>query len=578
MKKTLALLFSVCICLTAVAEGSRSVLEDSDYQMRKKFDYFFLEALRLKENDKHSDAYAVLQYALKIDSTSSSVLVLLADYYLFLQQDSLAIDALQKAVKYSPENDDYKVSLADINREMGNLSEATRLYEELIARQPAKYELNLYLSDLYLRQNQVDKAIQSLDLLENNIGMSEALSLQKYRLYLSVEQKENALKEIEKLALKHPLEAKYPILMGDFYLESEEPDKALAYYEQAYKIDPQNPYYVVSMANYYEKKGDAEAATREIESALKNPLLDVDTKISILGKYIGNLMSNKKEIESANVLFKTLMEQHSQEKELNLMYGQFLVSQDKWEEARFQFQLVTEADPENRLAWRQLLNISIKENNSDEVIAVSTKALAIFPEDPEFYFHKGSAYYQKKAYPEALVIFEEGVKYIPEENKQLPSLFYGQIGDLYHQLNKKNEAYLAYDKALEYDDNNVFVLNNYAYFLCLDKMELDKAERMSSKCIKIQPNNPTYIDTYAWVFFQKGNYSLAKFYIESAISNSGERSPDIIEHYGDILYKTGDAERAVQQWKKALEMKEAGENTMMLKKKIENKMYYEAEK
>jgi predicted negative regulator of RcsB-dependent stress response len=79
------------------------------------------------------------------------------------------------------------------------------------------------------------------------------------------------------------------------------------------------------------------------------------------------------------------------------------------------------------------------------------------------------------------------------------------------------------------------------------------------------------------VFFQKGNYSLAKFYIESAISNGGEKSSDIIEHYGDILYKTGDTEKAVLQWKKALEMKEAAEDTIILKKKIENKSYDEAE-
>jgi tetratricopeptide (TPR) repeat protein len=93
----------------------------------------------------------------------------------------------------------------------------------------------------------------------------------------------------------------------------------------------------------------------------------------------------------------------------------------------------------------------------------------------------------------------------------------------------------------------------------------------------MQPNNPTYIDTYAWVFFQEGNYSLAKFYIESAISNGGDNSPDILEHYGDILYKIGNTDKAVEQWEKALNAKEKGEDTDLLKKKIENKMYYETE-
>jgi len=536
MKQIIVLLFFVCFSLTAPAEDNRTAVEDSTYQNRKKFDYFFLEALRLKENDRQGDAYAALQYALKIDSTSSAALSLLSDYYQFLQEDSLAVDALQKAVKYSPDNFNYKVSLADIYREKGNLAEATRLYESLVAEQPTKPEFNFYLSDLYLKQNQIDKAIQSLNALEDNIGMNEALSMQKFKLYLAVEQTENAVNELEKLAAKYPLEAKYQILIGDFFLEKGDTDKALTYYEKARKIDSQNLNYVLSMVNYYEKTNN---------------------------------------IQSVDSLFKSLMEQNSQETDLNLMYGRFLIYQNKWEEARTQFQIVTEADPENQTAWSLLMNIAIKENNADEVIRICNSALAIFPDDLEFYVNKGLACFQNKDYEEALSVFQEGIKHIPEDDKMSFSVFYGQIGDLYHQLNKKEEAYQAYEKALEYNENNVAVLNNYAYFLSLDKDQLDKAERMIGKCIRLQPGNSTYIDTYAWVFFQKGNYSLAKFYIESAISNGGGENSDILEHYGDILFKTGNTDKAVEQWEKALKAKEEGEDTSLLEKKIENKMYYE---
>ena len=575
MKQIIVFLFFVCFCITVSAQDNRLIFEDSEYQTRKKLDYFFLESLRLKENNKHNEAYTALQYALKIDPTSSAVLALLANYYMFLQQDSLAIDALQKAVKYNPDIFDYKVSLADIYRETGNFTESIRLYETLVAEQPAKPEFNFYLSNLYLKQNQIDKAIQSLDALENTIGMNEAVSIQKFKLYLEVEQMENALKELEKLAAKNPMQAKYQIMIGDYYLDNDNLDKALFYYEKAYNMDPQNPYYVVSMANYYEKTGDNDAASNEIEMALRNPLLDIDTKISILGKYIENLITNKKDIESVDSLFKTLMEQHSQEKDLNMMYGQFLISQNKFEEAGFQFKLVTEADPENFFAWRLLREIAIIEENTDEIIRICSLALEIFPEKTEFYFYKGNAYYQIKKYSDALTVFLEGIKFIPEEDKASFSMFYGQIGDLYHHLNKKEEAYDSYEKSLEYNENNIYVLNNYAYFLSLDKEHLDRAERMISKCIKMQPNNPTYIDTYAWVFFQKGNYTLAKFYIESAISNGGEKSPDILEHYGDILYKTGNTDKAIEQWEKALKIKDEGEDTVLLIKKIENKTYYE---
>jgi len=575
MKHIIILSFFVGFCSILLAEDNRPTLTDSVYQTGKKFNYFYLEALRLKANDKQSEAYAALQRALQIDSTSAAALAAMANYYSFLQQDSLAVDALQKAVKYSPLNFEYKVSLADTYREMGNLAGATRLYEDLVVEQPDKPELNFYLSDLYLKQNKIDKAIQSLDALENTIGMNEALSMQKYKLYLTVEQPEKAVNELEKLAAKYPAEAKYQTQIGDFYMDREDSDKALIHYEMAHKIDPQSPYYVISMSNYYETKGDSAAAINELELALKNSQIDIDTKIAILGKYVGNLTSNKKDIEIANSLFKTLMEDNSQETDLNLTYAQFLLPQEKWEEARSQLQVVTGADPENLLAWRLLRDIAIKEGKPDGVISVCDSALAIFPDNPEFYFYKGLACYQMKNYQAALSVFQEGIKYVPEDNANMLSDFYGQIGDLYYQMNKKEDAYKSYDKALEYNENNIGVLNNYAYFLSLGKEQLDKAERMSAQCIKMQPKEITYIDTYAWVFFQKGNYSLAKFYIEGAISNGGDTNPDILEHYGDILFKTGNTDKAVEQWEKALKAQEEGADTSLLQKKIENKMYYE---
>lgn len=577
MKRTIFLLVFVGFCLTVSAKDNRTVMEDSVYQIKKKFDYFYLEALRLKESDKQGEAFNTLQYALKIDSTSAAALAMLANYYLYLQEDSLAAEALQKAVNYSPENYDYKTSLADVYRETGDFSKATQLYESLVAEQPEKPELHYYLSNLYLRQNEIDKAIQSLDALENVIGINEALTMQKYRLYLSMEDTKNAVNELEKLAAKNPSEIKYQILIGDFYLENGDPDTALTFYEKAHKIDPQNPYYIVSMANYYTQKGDTESAAKEIETALENQQLDVDSKISILGKYIDICISNEKELDSIDSMFKMLMEQYSQEKDLNLMYGQFLISQNKWEDARFQFQVVTEGDPENLLAWRLLMNIAIKEENMNEIIKICDSALAVFPGNSEFYFYKGLSYSQLKNYTEALAVFKEGIQYVQEDDDDWYSRFYAQMGDIYHMMNMKKESWQAYDKALEYDENNIYVLNNYAYFLSLDKEQLDKAERMSGKCIKMQPNNATYIDTYAWVLFQKANYSLAKFYIESAISNNGGNNSDILEHYGDILYKMGNTDMAVEQWEKALNAREEGEDTVLLKKKIENKRYYESE-
>ena len=113
-------------------------------------------------------------------------------------------------------------------------------------------------------------------------------------------------------------------------------------------------------------------------------------------------------------------------------------------------------------------------------------------------------------------------------------------------------------------------MNNYAYYLSEEKLDLKKAESLSAKTIEKEPKNSTYLDTYAWIFYQQGNYSLAKFYIERALDNieSEKDSGVISEHYGDILWKTGDAVKALEMWKKSFE---SGNVTDELKLKIENK-------
>ena len=73
--------------------------------------------------------------------------------------------------------------------------------------------------------------------------------------------------------------------------------------------------------------------------------------------------------------------------------------------------------------------------------------------------------------------------------------------------------------------------------------------------------------------FKQGAYTMAKIYIENAVKYTEEEpSAEVLEHYGDVLYKTGEVEEALEQWKKA---KELGGDSKTLKKKIKSKKYAE---
>lgn len=541
---------------------------------QRKFDYFFYEGLNLKTAGKFDAAFDAFNHCLAIDSTAAPVLYELSSFYIQLNRPEKAVDMLKRAVANSADNFTYRMALATISRNLGMYGEAAEEYEKLLKAYPGKPELNYYLAEALTQEGEIGQAIDAYNALESSIGMNEALSMQKYKLYNSLEQSDAAFKEIEKLAAKYPMEARYQIILGDLHLEKNDTIKARAYYDKAHEIDPANPYYIVSMANYYEATGNKDAAEEQIRTALVNEKLDVDTKVGILSRYILKLQQTQKDTDSSNALFQTLLEQHPEDTELKQMYGSLLLSQGKTDEARFQFQLITEMEPENAGAWQQLLNMSLKAEDIPEVIRICTKCQELFPDAPEYYFYLGIAFYQQEKYQEALNTYYAGIDIIPAENPRLKSDFYGQIGDIYYQMKQMDQTYKAYDEALKYNDNNIVVLNNYAYFLSLDKKDLKKAERMSAQCIKLEPDNATYLDTYAWIFFVQGNYTLAKIYIESALEKDKTKSAELVDHYGDILYMTGDKDKAVEQWKKAREL---GKESEVLDRKIIEGKYIEEE-
>lgn len=541
-------------------------------EQQRKFDYFYYEAANLKNAGKYDAAYDLFSYCLSLDTASSPVLYELAMFQLQRNRPEKAVEMLKSAVTHSDDNFTYRMTLAGLYRNLGMYGEASDSYEELVKRYPDKSELNYYLADALTQEGEIGAAIDAYNVLESTMGMNETLSLQKFKLYQTLKQPDKAFEEIEKLANKYPMNARYRLLMGDLHLENEETEKALACYQQAHEIDPDDPRYIVSMANYYDQTGDKEAAEQEIRDALVNEKLDVETKVGILSRYVHRLQQTQQGIENANSLFQTLLDQHPEDTELKLMYGSLLMAQQKEDEAKFQFQLVTEMEPSNEGAWQQLLNISLKGEDIPEVIRICTRCKELFPEAPEYYFYLGIGYYMQEKYQESLDTYYAGLKIIPEGNGVVKSNFYGQIGDLYYQMEKMDEAYKAYDEALKYNENNAPVLNNYSYFLTLDKKDLKKAERMAAQCIKLEPDNATYLDTYAWVFFVQGNYTLAKIYIENALSKDKTNSAELVDHYGDILYMSGEKDKALEQWKKAKEM---GKDTDVLKQKIAKGIYIE---
>ncbi len=581
MKQILKIVIGGLLVVFSACKGSEAMVEQRQYKSivtpiiseenARSFDYFFLEAGRHKINGDFNKALNSYQKCLTYDPNSAVVYFELGNIYLAANNVENALQNFRMAVNLNPENEWYQLFLASVYVQIKDNKSAIASYEELSRNFPSNLEYNYRLALLYSQEKNFKKAIEKYNRLETLHGMEETISLEKFKLYLNLNDKKAALEEIDNLVRENPDQARYRILMGDAYLQLKEYKKSLKSYNEALKINPNYGQAHLSLAGYYELMGDSLRTNDELRTAFKSTGLSFDSKMPVLVQVMMKTKDNLNQEALLEELVNILLNSYPDEAELHYYYGNYLASKLQKEEAIQQFNQVVELDPDRYDTWLQLAGYQMELKDYDSLISVTNEIILHHPTKPEAYLYKGVGGFSVKDYQLALDAFLEGIKYV-ENNKPLEGQFYANIGDAYHFLGSKEEAFAYYEKALVLDDHNIMVLNNYSYYLSLEGKDLDKAERMSAKCVELEPGNSTYLDTYAWVLFKKKDYFLARFYIEQAIDNLKENNGVVVEHYGDILYMLGEQEKALLQWIKA---KEQGSDGKYLDQKIEQKIYIE---
>lgn len=552
------LLSGMVACGTSgrMPEGKRTTASENKDpltpEQRRKYDYFFLEALRMKQKGDYDAAYSLYTHCLDIYPSSSAALYEISRFYMYLGQEKKDEEALKRAVRSDESNFWYKQTLAAYYEAKRELPKAISVYEDMAERFPTRLEPLMSLVDLYNQTKSYQQVVNTLDRLEELDGKSEQISMEKFRMYLNLGDTEKAFTEIASLAAEYPYDMRYRTILGDVYLENGKPQEAYDVYQRILKEEPGYAPALLSMASYYQKTGQDSLYHVQLDTILLNRNVESDTKMNIMRQLILQSEQTTKDSTQIVALFRNILKEPQQNADLAMLCAQYMITKHMEKESVPVLEQVLDLDPENKPARLQLLSYAIRDNKLDDVIEIAKPALVYNPDALEFYYYLGLAHYQKDELDEALDVFDKGVKQINEKSdKNVASDFYAILGDIYHQKGMSAESYAAYDSSLVYNPDNIGTMNNYAYFLSQDRTHLDKAEEMSYKTVKAEPDNSTYLDTYAWILFEKGRYTEARIYIEQALRNGGDTSRVIVEHCGDIYYKLGEVDKAVEYWKKA---------------------------
>ncbi len=484
----------------------------------------------------------------------------------------------QNAIKLNPDNEYYYQYLAEAKGGKNDYAGAAKVYESLVKLKPKEYDYYYDWAYMLSKADKFKEAIDVYNLLEQKVGVDEELIFQKQPLYIKLGKVDESIKDIEKLVKLYPSETRYIGLIGEVYESNKMYDKAIESYNRILKTEPNSADALLSLAQVYRKTGNEKKHDELIQSVFSNTSIDIDSKILTFIPYIEKLAKDTTMRAEVLKMADMIVAAHPNNVKATTARADVLYNIDRKKEAQAEYTkaIALGGDDVPTTVWIQLYILDAELEDYNHLISFTKKGIEKNPKDPFGYFYNAIANQQLKKYQDASDVLNQ-IFEIQQKNKDDISNFSPQLklqmlitlGDVSFELKNYERSDSAYEAALEIDPNNATVLNNYAFYLSERDVKLEKAERMSKKSNLLVDGNSAFIDTYAWIMYKMKNYSEALEWMEQAmqLKDSKER-PELLSHYGDILSKVGQTDKAIEQWQRAIDK---GGDKASLEAKIRNK-------
>ena len=575
MKRHLAILAAVLLALTALAGKNESDQKSVSIADQRKAEYIFLQAQNEKLKDNFDAFYDLMSYAHQIDSTNTAIsfymgMCLLKMNNTTKERCEQGLALMKKHFEAQPEDLYETTFYSDANMQLGHPEEALRAIKLLNEYNPNRLELQLRLAEAYSRSGDYIQSNITYDSIAAIFGDAIQITSSKIDNYMALNDSAGALKEMRGLLATAPRNDSYNIAMSGLFQHYGMNDSALYYLDRAQEYAPDNGYIYLARAEYYNMAGDSVGYEQQIYNALTAEQLDVDSKLGVLLGYIRQQLAKEDTTQRINDLFTVLIQQHPHEARIHQLYSEYFFTKKDYKGAIEQLGYSLDVNPTDADGWRNLVILNMMDNNYPDAVKASEKALEYNPDNLDLLGYVAGCYHQMKEYGKAIETYEKTLALVDSADVERRANLITGMGDTYSEMNDSAKTVDCYQRALELDPANSGALNNYAYYLAQRGQDLDHAERMAALAVKYEPDNANFIDTYAWVFFAKKDYDMALLYIKSAVEKDEDNH--LLEHYGDILWFTGEKEQAVEQWAKALEQDPDNE---LLQRKVKDKTYYE---
>lgn len=569
-------------------------------ERHRKARYFYLEGLERQTSGDNIGAYEYYKKAYSIDSSYSEAASAYGSQRLALKgeenqsRDKLleSLRLMQSFVDEYPGDFYESQYYAYVAAQLDTLEESIRIYEREDSLFPQKTLVLTNLAEARMECGDLKGALSALEKFEKAEGKSPEVTLRKISYMMTANDTTGAMREANELVAYNPKEPSYLILKGNLFGVLNMPDSALNCFKRAESLYPEGGMAKLALAGFYQEQGDSVAYDEKIYEAIIAEDFNLAQKSTVMADYLQKLISDKSSTQRGDSLFNVLRHQYPHETMVLDLSARYNAAKGNRIAAIEEISYAIDLSPDKESYWAQLMTYLLSAERYADAMSTYERAIKSIKASETLNMLYASSASGAGKIEEAIGMYDKILKgmnaglsatdtlqkesvrrSLKYEEILKTSTIYTLVGDTYYNANMHDKAYKAYENAVFFFPDNESALNNYAYYLSENGGDLQKALQMSKRSIELSPNNPTFLDTYAWILFQLGEYEEAKINQKAAIDLTKDESGDSSElysHMGDILYMCGDPDGALEYWKKALTM---SPDDKLLQKKVKQKTY-----
>ncbi len=499
-------------------------------------------------DQKGEYAQAILEYeeALRAKQDPAIYHAMAKDFALLGKLDR-AVENGKQAIALDPDNRTYRETLAEIYvSAMDYDSAATQL--EAAIRIDSSYREG-WTSLAHLTQmKDPQRALRLYKSILARFGPDQDTYFQMARIYESLNDLAEATEAVRGMLSLDPGNFEIKKMLADFYLRRDSVDRALQLYNDLVELQPGQIELRAAIAHAYLVKQDYQHAMEQFDIVLKKDTLSADEQIRFGQVFVSFIQKDSLVAPYAITMFRKIRSNYPDDWRSYWFLGAIYNVMKNDTEALANFQTVKKLVPDNPDGWLGIAGVYYDRGDMDTVIALLTEAVKYVPDEFRVHFLLGLAHQRKNELPDAAEALEKALQL---NGKNVDAI--SALALVYDQMKRKDDSDSLYEHALQIDPHNHLVLNNYSYSLAERGRDLERALKMSKEAIELQPTNQSYLDTYGWIFYQMGRYEESEKYISRAV-DLGNASSVLYEHLGDVNFRLSHREKAIECWKKALEL------------------------